>query len=145
VFIYRSFIEEDILEPTARGGIFRFSCPSTIKSIFIAHWPTHPTHLYSSPYPIMSTQLNPAVAVGQPAQPAHTPLILPLPGGIKVVLKGYWIRRALASARTLCPFPEYCPVFHKGLAIVSEGSGHITYRYPKVIRISEKRIRLIPN
>jgi hypothetical protein len=33
---------------------------------------------------------------------------------VKVVLKGYRIRRALASARTLCPFPEYCPVFHKG-------------------------------
>ncbi|KAG2739454.1 hypothetical protein P692DRAFT_201811514 [Suillus brevipes Sb2] len=33
---------------------------------------------------------------------------------VKVVLKGYRIRRALASARALCPFPEYCPVFHKG-------------------------------
>jgi hypothetical protein len=28
--------------------------------------------------------------------------------------QGYRIRRALASARALCPFPEYCPVFHKG-------------------------------
>jgi hypothetical protein len=28
--------------------------------------------------------------------------------------QGYWIRRALASARALCPFPKYCPVFHKG-------------------------------
>jgi hypothetical protein len=39
---------------------------------------------------------------------------------VKVVLKGYQIQRALASARTLCPFPEYCPVFHKGLTIASE-------------------------
>jgi hypothetical protein len=30
---------------------------------------------------------------------------------VKIVLSGYWIRRALASARMLCPFPEYCPVF----------------------------------
>jgi hypothetical protein len=30
---------------------------------------------------------------------------------VKIVLSGYWIQRALASARTLCPFPEYCPVF----------------------------------
>jgi hypothetical protein len=30
---------------------------------------------------------------------------------VKVVLKGYWIRRASASARTLCPFPEYSPLF----------------------------------
>jgi hypothetical protein len=30
---------------------------------------------------------------------------------VKIVLLGYRIQRALASARTLCPFPEYCPVF----------------------------------
>ncbi|KAG1843551.1 hypothetical protein F4604DRAFT_1938080 [Suillus subluteus] len=30
---------------------------------------------------------------------------------VKTVLKGYRIRRALASARALCPFPEYCPLF----------------------------------
>jgi len=39
---------------------------------------------------------------------------------VKVVLKGYWIRRALASARTLCPFPKYSPVFQNTIRIVSE-------------------------
>jgi hypothetical protein len=39
---------------------------------------------------------------------------------VKVMLKGYWIQRALASAHMLCPFPEYCPVFQKGIHIVSE-------------------------
>jgi len=39
---------------------------------------------------------------------------------VKVVLKGYRIRRASASARTLCPFPEYSPVFQNTIRIVSE-------------------------
>jgi hypothetical protein len=39
---------------------------------------------------------------------------------VKVVLKGYRIQRALASARTLCPFPEYSPVFQNTIRIVSE-------------------------
>jgi hypothetical protein len=39
---------------------------------------------------------------------------------VKVVLKGYRIRRALASARTLCPFPEYSPVFQNTICIVSK-------------------------
>jgi hypothetical protein len=40
---------------------------------------------------------------------------------VKIVLSGYRIRRALASARTLCPFPEYCPVFQGYRDIVSGG------------------------
>jgi len=40
---------------------------------------------------------------------------------VKVVLKRYWIRRALASAHTLCPFPEYSPLFQITILIVSEG------------------------
>jgi hypothetical protein len=40
---------------------------------------------------------------------------------VKVVLKKYRIRRASASARMLCPFLEYSPVFQKGLPIISEG------------------------
>jgi hypothetical protein len=39
---------------------------------------------------------------------------------VKVVLKGYRIRRASASARTLCPFPEYSPVFQNTIHIISE-------------------------
>jgi len=39
---------------------------------------------------------------------------------VKVVLKRYWIRRASASARMLCPFPEYSPVFQNTILIVSE-------------------------
>jgi hypothetical protein len=39
---------------------------------------------------------------------------------VKVVLKGYQIWRASASAHVLCPFPEYCPVFQKCTCIVSE-------------------------
>jgi len=39
---------------------------------------------------------------------------------VKVILKWYQIWRALASARTLCPFPEYIPVFQKAIHIVSE-------------------------
>jgi hypothetical protein len=39
---------------------------------------------------------------------------------VKVMLKGYQIWRALASACMLCPFPKYCPVFQKGICIVSE-------------------------
>jgi hypothetical protein len=39
---------------------------------------------------------------------------------VKVVLKGYRIRRALASARTLCPFPEYSPLFQNTILIISE-------------------------
>jgi hypothetical protein len=39
---------------------------------------------------------------------------------VKVVLKGYQIQRALASARTLCPFPEYSPLFQNTILIVSE-------------------------
>jgi hypothetical protein len=38
---------------------------------------------------------------------------------VKVVLKGYWIRRASASARTLCPFPEDSPLFQNTILIVS--------------------------
>jgi len=34
--------------------------------------------------------------------------------------KGYRIQRALASACTLCPFPEYSPVFQNTILIVSE-------------------------
>jgi hypothetical protein len=41
--------------------------------------------------------------------------------GVKVVLKGYRIRRALASACMLCPFPEYSPLFQNTILIVSEG------------------------
>jgi hypothetical protein len=40
--------------------------------------------------------------------------------GVKVILKGYRIRRASASARTLCPFPEYSPLFQNTIRIVSE-------------------------
>jgi hypothetical protein len=32
-----------------------------------------------------------------------------------------WIWRASASARTLCPFPKYSPVFQNTIGIVSEG------------------------
>jgi hypothetical protein len=39
---------------------------------------------------------------------------------VKVVLKGYQIRRASASARTLCPFPEYSPIFQNTIRIVSK-------------------------
>jgi hypothetical protein len=39
---------------------------------------------------------------------------------VKVVLKGYRIRRALASARTLCPFPKYSPLFQNTIHIISE-------------------------
>jgi hypothetical protein len=39
---------------------------------------------------------------------------------VKVVLKGYRIRRAWASARTLCPFPEYSPLFQNTILIVSK-------------------------
>jgi hypothetical protein len=39
---------------------------------------------------------------------------------VKVVLKGYRIQRALASARMLCPFPEYSPLFQNTILIVSE-------------------------
>jgi hypothetical protein len=39
---------------------------------------------------------------------------------VKVVLKGYRIRRASASACTLCPFPEYSPLFQNTVRIVSE-------------------------
>jgi len=38
---------------------------------------------------------------------------------VKVVLKRYRIRRASASACTLCPFPKYCPVFQKGILLRS--------------------------
>jgi hypothetical protein len=31
--------------------------------------------------------------------------------GVKIVLSDYQIRRALASAYMMCPFPEYYPVF----------------------------------
>jgi hypothetical protein len=41
-------------------------------------------------------------------------------GSVKVVLKGYRIRRASASAHTLCPFPEYSPLFQNTILIVSE-------------------------
>jgi hypothetical protein len=40
---------------------------------------------------------------------------------VKVVLKGYQIRRASASAHMLCPFPEYSPLFQNTIRIVSEG------------------------
>jgi hypothetical protein len=40
---------------------------------------------------------------------------------VKIVLSGYRIRRALASARMLCPFPEYCPVFQGYRGNVSGG------------------------
>jgi len=39
---------------------------------------------------------------------------------VKVILKGYRIQRALASARTLCPFPEYSPIFQNATRIISE-------------------------
>jgi len=39
---------------------------------------------------------------------------------VKVVLKRYRIRRASASACTLCPFPEYSPLFQNTILIVSE-------------------------
>jgi hypothetical protein len=39
---------------------------------------------------------------------------------VKVVLKRYRIQRALASARTLCPFPEYSPLFQNTILIISE-------------------------
>jgi hypothetical protein len=39
---------------------------------------------------------------------------------VKVILKLVRIRRALASARTLCPFPKYSPVFQNTILIVSE-------------------------
>jgi hypothetical protein len=39
---------------------------------------------------------------------------------VKVILKGYRIRRALASARTLCPFPEYSPLLQITILIISE-------------------------
>jgi hypothetical protein len=41
-------------------------------------------------------------------------------GDVKVVLKGYRIQRALASACMLCPFPEYSPVFQNTILMVSE-------------------------
>jgi hypothetical protein len=43
-----------------------------------------------------------------------------LKNGVKVVLKGYRIQRASASARTLCPFPEYSPIFQNTTCIISE-------------------------
>jgi hypothetical protein len=39
------------------------------------------------------------------------PLGSQMSSGVKIILSGYWIRRALASAHILCPFPEYCPIF----------------------------------
>jgi hypothetical protein len=39
---------------------------------------------------------------------------------VKVILKWYRIWRALASARMLCPFPEYSPVFQNAICIISE-------------------------
>jgi hypothetical protein len=45
---------------------------------------------------------------------------LSLSGSVKVVLKGYQIQRALASAYALCPFSEYSPVFQKAINIVSK-------------------------
>jgi len=39
---------------------------------------------------------------------------------VKVVLKGYRIRRASASTHTLCPFPEYSPLFQNTIHLVSE-------------------------
>jgi hypothetical protein len=42
------------------------------------------------------------------------------PTTVKVVLKGYRIRRASASAHMLCPFPEYSPLFQNTIRIVSE-------------------------
>ncbi|KAG2145511.1 hypothetical protein BD769DRAFT_1660556 [Suillus cothurnatus] len=39
---------------------------------------------------------------------------------VKVVLKGYRIQRASASARMLCPFPEYSPVFQNTICIISK-------------------------
>jgi hypothetical protein len=39
---------------------------------------------------------------------------------VKVILKWYQIQRALASARMLCPFPEYSPVSQKAICIVSK-------------------------
>ncbi|KAG1882772.1 hypothetical protein F4604DRAFT_1577157 [Suillus subluteus] len=43
------------------------------------------------------------------------------PMTVKTVLKGYQIRRALASARALCPFPEYCPLFQSTKISCLEG------------------------
>jgi len=40
---------------------------------------------------------------------------------VKVILNRVWIQRALASARMLCPFPEYSPIFQNTILIVSEG------------------------
>jgi hypothetical protein len=39
---------------------------------------------------------------------------------VKVILKGYWIQRASASAHMLCPFPEYSPVFQNTVHIISK-------------------------
>ena len=62
---------------------------------------------------------------------------------VKVVLSDYRIRRALASARTLCPFPKYCPCISRVTNYRIRKSGRVTYWYPKVIRITEKLIRLV--
>jgi hypothetical protein len=50
---------------------------------------------------------------------------------VKVILKGYRIRRASASARELCHFPEYSPIFQNTIRIVSEGPDdyHMISRY----------------
>jgi hypothetical protein len=58
---------------------------------------------------------------------------------VKVVLKGYQIRRALASARTLCHFPEYSPLFQNTILIVSEdldGYGSVSEGLDNYRRIS---------
>jgi hypothetical protein len=56
---------------------------------------------------------------------------------VKIVLSGYLIRRALASARMLCPFPEYCPVFQGYRDNVSGGPD---IYYTDILRLSGYRI-----
>jgi len=41
-------------------------------------------------------------------------------GSIKVILKKVQIQRASASARMLCPFPKYSPVFQNAIHIISK-------------------------
>jgi len=52
-----------------------------------------------------------------------TLMYTPLHAPVKVVLKRYWIQRASASARMLCPFPEYSPLFQNTILYHIRRSG----------------------
>ncbi|KAG1887859.1 hypothetical protein F4604DRAFT_1675004 [Suillus subluteus] len=61
---------------------------------------------------------------------------------VKTVLKGYRIRRALASARALCPFPEYCPLFQSTKILRLEGQISIVTDPRWMYRLSDSILSL---